>query len=149
MLYLPHDPYRFLHSKKSIPMIRTVLAILSAAAASLSLPGGAIAQAPTTIDGIFEIHADIIIKGSRLTIAPAIEAFRDSGLPDAQTALEKWREKEIWVRKGDKRFFSVTTDARRIYRLLDIATGAPRGEAVGEPRLHVAPVDTTQSNTQA
>ncbi|MBO6782453.1 MAG: urea ABC transporter permease subunit UrtB, partial [Alphaproteobacteria bacterium] len=120
-------------------MIRTVLAILFMAAAILSAPGGAAAQAPASVDEIFETHADIIIKGSRRTIEPAIAAFRDSGLPDAQTVLEKWREKEIWVRKADQRFFTVTTDDRRTYRLFDIVTGEPRGEAAKRELKQIKP----------
>ncbi len=120
-------------------MIRTVLAILLAATVLLSVPAGAGAQSSSGIDGIFETHADIIIKGSRLSIAPAIEAFRDSGLPEAKAVLEAWRAKDIWVRKDDKRFFTVTTEDRKTYRLFDIVTGEARGEAAKRALKQIKP----------
>ena len=106
---------------------------------ALSLGTTPIAQAQSSIDEIFETHADIIIKSSRRTISPAIDAFRDSKLEGAQAVLEAWREKEIWVHKTDKTFFKVATEDKKTYQLFNIVTGEPRGEAAKKDLKQIKP----------
>lgn len=86
----------------------------------------AIAQSP--LDELFQQHEAAISKASRKTIDPVLEALIASGDPAVPGFLEKWRAKEIWQRKEDKRFFFVETVDKNILRLIDIATGAPAGE---------------------
>lgn len=120
-------------------MIRTILALTFAAIALLTLPVSASAQASETLETIFETHAAIITKGSRKTIEPAIEAFRDSGIPEAKIVLEAWRAKEIWVRKSDNRFFVVKTEDKKTYQLFDIVTGEAKGEAAKKELKQIKP----------
>ncbi|MCR9257806.1 MAG: urea ABC transporter permease subunit UrtB [Alphaproteobacteria bacterium] len=120
-------------------MIRTITALLFAATLILSFGVGTPARASDSIEVIFETHAEIIIKGSRRTITPAIEAFRDSGLPEAQIVLETWRAKDLWVRKADNRFFRATTEDRKTYDLLDIVTGEALGRAAKKELRQIKP----------
>ncbi|PSL21209.1 urea ABC transporter permease subunit UrtB [Shimia abyssi] len=80
------------------------------------------------IQTILQEHGDIIAKGSRKTIAPAIEAIAASGLTQAQTVLQTWQSKDMWRRKSDGLFFSGEEIAKKTYRLTDFDTG----EAIGE-----------------
>ncbi|TCP44362.1 urea ABC transporter permease subunit UrtB [Rhodovulum marinum] len=75
------------------------------------------------IQKLLQQHRDLIEQSSRRTIAPAIDALRDSGLPAAQVVLEKWQGKELWQRKADGLFFFAERIDAQTYRLVDIATG--------------------------
>ncbi len=119
-------------------MSRTLALLVHIALVLLVLPGTAAAQ-PVSIDEILSEHAEIIQKGSRKSIQPAIDALRDSGLPEAQTVLELWREKEIWARKSDRRFFRATTDDRKTYTLLNLTTGEPEGQAEKKQLKQIKP----------
>ena len=82
-----------------------------------------------TLDEILSAHSEIILKGSRKTIQPAIDALAESGLPEAAVFMETWREKNVWARKEDGAFFRAETEDKKTYRLLDIVTGEMVGEA--------------------
>ncbi len=105
--------------------------ILPAALAVLMLCVSAVLaqDAPSSpIQALLQEHRALLEKSSRKTIQPAIDALRDSGLPEAQDVLEKWQAKELWQRKDDKLFFFAEKIDSKTYALADIATG----EAVGE-----------------
>ena len=104
-------------------MLRLILAILWL----LLLPLSAAAQ-ETPMQDILQAQKDLIVKSSRKTIEPAIEAVAASGLPQAQTVLEAWQAKDMWLRKSDGLFFKAET-AGSSYRLVDFDTGQPAGEA--------------------
>ena len=91
----------------------------------LLVPPPALAQG-TAIQDLLQEHGEVIAKSSRKTIQPAIDALRDSGLPEAQKVMERWQDKDLWLREADGAFFFVDTDGDT-YTLLDIETG----EAVG------------------
>jgi len=80
------------------------------------------------IQDLLQAHGEIIVKSSRKTIGPAIDALRDSGLPQAQNLMEKWQAKALWVRKADGQFFYVN-DATDPYELIDLADGTVVGTA--------------------
>ncbi|MHA3979572.1 urea ABC transporter permease subunit UrtB [Halovulum sp. GXIMD14794] len=98
-----------------------------ALAACLLVPVQALGQA-SPIQDLLQEHGEVIAKSSRKTIQPAIDALRDSGLPQAQTVMERWQEKELWLREDDGAFFFVEKDGDT-YTLLDIASGEPVGTA--------------------
>ncbi|MGJ8585855.1 MAG: urea ABC transporter permease subunit UrtB [Marinosulfonomonas sp.] len=97
------------------------LRILAIFAFLLTFVGPAAAQ-QSDIQSLLQEHRAQIIKSSRKTIEPAIAALRDSGLPEAQTVLQKWQSKELWVRKSDELFVFVE-DANDTYSLIDVASG--------------------------
>jgi len=89
-----------------------------------SLSGIAIAQdAESSIQTLLQSHSKKLKRSSTKTIGPVITAIRDSGFPQAQMVLEKWRAKELWFRKSDDLLIFVQTEDKKNYDLFDIATG--------------------------
>ena len=104
-------------------MMRIILAALTL----FTLIAGAALAQQSPIQDLLQEHRATLEKSSRKTIGPAIDALRDSGLPEAQQVLEKWQAKEIWQRKADGLFFFAEKIDAKTYRLIDIATGADAG----------------------
>ncbi len=77
---------------------------------------------------ILQANAEIIVKSSRKTIQPAIDAVAGSGLPQAQSVLEAWQAKDMWRRKADGLFFRAEK-ADGGYRLIDFDSGEVVGVA--------------------
>ncbi|WP_068115488.1 urea ABC transporter permease subunit UrtB [Tropicimonas marinistellae] len=102
---------------------------LLAALAALMLCVGMAAAQDSPLQTLMQEHRALIEKASRKTIEPAIAALRDSGLPEAQTVLEKWQAKELWQRKEDGLFFFAEKLDGSAYQLIDIAGGGSVGEA--------------------
>ncbi|MEM8792882.1 MAG: urea ABC transporter permease subunit UrtB [Pseudomonadota bacterium] len=88
---------------------------------------------------LLQEHSEIIQKGSRRTIQPAIDALAGSGLPEAEAVLELWRAKEIWARKADGTFFRAEKIDSKTYRLLDLVTGAEIREAAKRDLKQIKP----------
>ncbi|MBR9842315.1 MAG: urea ABC transporter permease subunit UrtB [Rhodobacteraceae bacterium] len=101
--------------------------ILLALAAILCLAPSLQAQTGPVQD-LLQTHRALIEKGSRKSIAPAIDAIAASGLTEAQTVLQTWQAKDMWQRKEDKLFFRAEEVAKKTYRLYDFDSG----EAVGD-----------------
>ena len=91
------------------------------------------------IEQVLLDHTDIIQKSSRTTVGPAIVAVRDSGAEGAQSVLEKWRDKELWARETDGRFFLVGERDGDTYPLLNIVTGEPAGTADKDDLKQIKP----------
>ncbi len=106
-----------------IPMIRVIAATLALLLTSLSASAqdtnGAIQQ-------VLQEHSVAILKSSRTTIGPAIDAVADSGLPQAQAVLQAWSDRNMWVRAADGLFFRAT-EAEGGYSLTDFDTGETVG----------------------
>ena len=49
------------------------------------------------IQDILQENRKLIIKSSRKTIEPAIEAIVTSGLPQAKKVLQTWKNKDLWI----------------------------------------------------
>ena len=96
--------------------------LLCAATLALTAPAAA-----GPMQDILQTHSDIIVKSSRKTIAPAIAAIAQSGLPMAQGVLQAWQAKQIWRRKADGVFVRAEKVDSKTYRLFDIETGADLG----------------------
>ncbi|MEM0907897.1 MAG: urea ABC transporter permease subunit UrtB [Pseudomonadota bacterium] len=112
------------------PAAALLLAALFWAASALAQADNAAPEAaPTPIEALLLDNTELIQKSSRRTIAPAIEALAQSGLPNAPRVLEMWRDKELFARKSDGRFFQAERDGGN-YNLSHIITGEPMG-AVG------------------
>ncbi len=108
-------------------MRQIFLAGLALLAACLISPGLAQAQ-DAAIQPILQEHQALIVKSSRKTIGPAIDAVASSGLPQAQTVLEVWAAKNMWQRKEDGLFFIGEKIDSKTYLLTDFDSG----EVVGE-----------------
>ncbi|MEM9707404.1 MAG: urea ABC transporter permease subunit UrtB [Pseudomonadota bacterium] len=83
-------------------------------------------EAEAPIQLVLQEHGEIIAKSSRRTIGPAIDALTESGLPEAQTVLEKWRAKEMWFNKETGLFVYGEKDGREL-AAFDFAGGAELG----------------------
>lgn len=83
------------------------------------------AQAP--IQKLLEQHGDEIARSSRRNIGPAIDALARSGLPSAQTVLERWQSKEMWRNRETGLFVYGEEVDRDTLRVFDFADNSEIG----------------------
>ena len=83
-------------------------------------------QSDAPIQQLLQEHGDVIAKSSRKTIGPAIDALAASGLPQAQTVMERWQNKEMW-RNKESGLFVYGQKTRRELSAFDFANGAEIG----------------------
>ncbi|HKK96843.1 MAG TPA: urea ABC transporter permease subunit UrtB, partial [Marivita sp.] len=102
-------------------MLRAVL--LAFALLSTALPATA-QQADAPIQQLLQTHSEILLKSSRRTIGPAVDALANSGLPAAQDVLERWQNKEMWVDEESGLFVFAEEIDRDTLRIFDFADGA-------------------------
>jgi urea transport system permease protein len=81
------------------------------------------------LNALLETYRANIEKPSRTTIGPVLEDLVDSQLPAVPVFLEKWREKEVWQRESDGRFFFVEDATDGKVMLIDVDSGAEAGLA--------------------
>nr|WP_223274894.1 urea ABC transporter permease subunit UrtB [Tateyamaria sp. syn59] len=98
---------------------------LAATLAALSVSAQ---QVDAPIQRLLQDHGEVIAKSSRRTIGPAIDALAASGLDEAQTVLERWRDKEMWLNEETGLFVYAEEIDRRTIRTFDFATGEALGE---------------------
>ncbi|MCA0044424.1 urea ABC transporter permease subunit UrtB [Celeribacter litoreus] len=92
-----------------------------------------------TIQDVLQEHSDAIIKSSRKTIGPAIDAVANSALPEAQDVLQAWQSKDMWVREEDGLFFKAEKLDSKTYALTDFVTGEPAGEVAKDEIDQIKP----------
>ncbi len=98
-------------------------------AASIGFASGAGAQdAEAPIQMLLQEHGEIIAKSSRRTIGPAIEALANSGMTEAQTVLERWQAKEMWMGKDSGLFVFAEEVDRDTIKIFDVADGSEIGD---------------------
>jgi urea transport system permease protein len=95
--------------------------------------------APTPVEEILLQQSALIEESSRRTIEPAIDALATSGLPDAAVVLERWRDRQLWLRPSDGRFFLAETEDRHTYTLRHVVTGEVVGTAARSEIEEVKP----------
>ena len=122
-----------------IRLLAGVLAFVFAAVPAVLAQDAASQEPLSPVEAILLEHTEIIQRGSRRTIEPAITALRDSGLPEAQIVFERWRDKELWARLSDGRFFLTTTEDRETYTLFHMATGEELGTAIRDDLKEIKP----------
>ncbi|MEM7440558.1 MAG: urea ABC transporter permease subunit UrtB [Pseudomonadota bacterium] len=88
-------------------------------------------QAEAPIQTLLQTHGDIIAKSSRKTIGPAIEALATSGLPEAQTVLERWQGKEMW-RSKETGLFVYGKKSGKELSAFDLADGSVIGTFIAK-----------------
>ncbi len=74
------------------------------------------------IQMLLQTHADAIVASSRRTIGPAIDALAASGLASAREVLNRWQDRELWVREADSLFVYVREEETGLV-MLDIVSG--------------------------
>lgn len=75
------------------------------------------------LQAILGEHQKAVEKASRKTVGTVLDALIESGLPEVPVLLEKWRAKDLWMRKSDKSFHFIEKTEDGV-QLLDISTGA-------------------------
>jgi urea transport system permease protein len=85
-------------------------------------------DASAPIQQLLQEHREAIEKSSRTTIGPAIDALASSGLPAAQSVLEKWQNKEMWQNEETGLFVYAEEVDRDTLRIFDFADGSEIGE---------------------
>lgn len=81
------------------------------------------------LNALLETYRAKIEKPSRTTIGPVLDALVASKLPSVAVFLEKWREKDLWQRESDGRFFFVEKADGGQLMLIDVDTGQEAGLA--------------------
>ncbi|MFK7868410.1 MAG: urea ABC transporter permease subunit UrtB [Roseobacter sp.] len=76
-----------------------------------------------SLEDILATHQKDVERASRKTIDPIISDLIDSGLPQVPTFLERWQNKEVWMRKDDKSFFYVDEKADGTFDLIALTSG--------------------------
>ncbi len=113
-----------------LPMLSLLmrLAVVCALGTLATLPARAqVVDAP--VQRILQEHGEVIIKSSRRTIGPAIDALAASGLPEAQTVLQRWQDKEMWYEQDTGIFvFGQEGDDDQLV-IFDVSDGAEIGVA--------------------
>lgn len=94
------------------------------------------AEAP--IQQLLQDHGEIIVKSSRKTISPAIDALAASGLGQAQTVLTRWQAKEMWRNKQTGLFVYGEKSGKEL-AAFDFADGADLGTFVARDFEQVKP----------
>ncbi|WP_297341927.1 urea ABC transporter permease subunit UrtB [Pseudophaeobacter sp.] len=94
---------------------------------------------PAAMQSLLQEQSALILKSSRKTIAPAIAAIADSGLPQAQAVLQAWQVKALWMRKSDGLFFRGEKLESKSYRLFDFDTGEAIGDAAKSDLKQINP----------
>ncbi len=112
--------------------------LLLAALAALLLTNAAPAQT-TPVQDILRSQSDLIMKSSRRTIGPAIDAIADSGLPQMQSVLEAWRAKDMWQRKSDGLFFAASKNPDGTFKLRDFEDNAAVGDVAKNTLIQLKP----------
>jgi urea transport system permease protein len=75
------------------------------------------------LNAVLETHRSMIERPSRTTIGPILDALVASGASGLDVFLEGWREKLVWQRKSDGRFFFVRALEADTFMLIDVASG--------------------------
>ncbi|WP_422050692.1 urea ABC transporter permease subunit UrtB [Shimia sp.] len=119
-------------------MRQLFLAGLAFLVACLISPGLGQAQ-DALIQPILQEHQALIVKSSRKTIGPVIDAVASSGLPQAQSVLEVWAAKNMWQRKSDGLFFIGEKIDSKTYALTDFDSGELLGEFPKSDLKHLKP----------
>ena len=63
-----------------------------------------------------------IERASRKTVGSVLDRLVASGNPSLASFLEKWRNKEVYMRKADRIFFFVDSQDSKTFKLIDIET---------------------------
>ncbi len=80
------------------------------------------------VQQLLQDNSAMILKSSRKTIQPTIDAIVASGLPQVPLVLQKWQAREIWQRKEDGLFFYGAEVEKKIYRLTDVDSAKAVGD---------------------
>ncbi|GAA6206829.1 urea ABC transporter permease subunit UrtB [Cognatishimia sp. WU-CL00825] len=79
-----------------------MIRLLSFLLAMICLPAALHAQ---DIQSLLQDHQKVVMKSSRKTVGPVLDALVASGQPQVATFLQNWQSKNVYARKDDGLFF--------------------------------------------
>ena len=91
------------------------------------------------LQSILQDNQKAVERASRNTISPILNALIASGSDRVPVLLEKWQNKELWMRKDDGLFFFVEDNKAEPFQLVDISTGESVGEAAKKDLKQLKP----------
>jgi len=95
--------------------------LLKILAALILLPAAVLAQ---DVQSVLQTHAEETASPSRRSVGVLLADVTASGAPATATFLERYRDREVWLRLSDGRFYYAEDTGDRTYTLIDIDTGA-------------------------
>ncbi len=111
-------------------MMTYLLRVLACLFICAAIPAPAHAQDQAApVQQVLQAHGEVIIKSSRRTIGPTIDALGASGLPEAQTVLQRWQDKEMWFERETGLFVFAQEQDDGQLMLFDVSDGAEIGLA--------------------
>jgi urea transport system permease protein len=117
--------------------LHAALAGLWLCAASAAAQDGA-APVVGAIQAVLQEQRELIVESSRRTIGPAIAALAGSGLPGVPEVMQKWQDRDLWVRDADGLFVYATPEGDAL-ALSDIDSGAALGVAAATEVTQLRP----------
>ncbi len=116
-------------------MYSMLRALLLALLVGLWLPVAAPAQ---DLQSVLQAHQAQVAKPSRKSVSPVLESLAASGLPSVTDFLERWQNKELYVRKADGLFYYAEPDGD-VFTLTDPGTGETAGTAAKSELAQIKP----------
>lgn len=105
--------------------------ILSFVLAVICLP---VIVAAQDLQTLLQEHQKVVAKPSRKTVGPVLDALANSGLPNAQSFLENWQNKEVYVRNEDGLFFYADKTGKT-FTIKDLTSLEPVAEGLDAKAL--------------
>lgn len=75
------------------------------------------------LQSILQANHKAVERASRKTLGPLLQSLTESKLNAVPSFLEKWRNKQVWLRKSDGQFVFVDDDKADLFDLVDISSG--------------------------
>lgn len=110
--------------------------LLKILAALLLLPAAVLAQ---DVQSVLQTHAEETASPSRRSVGVLLADIAASGAPATATFLERYRDREVWLRLSDGRFYYAEDTGDRTYTLTDIDTGAATEGVLAEDLQQIRP----------
>lgn len=75
------------------------------------------------LQSILQANHKAVERASRKTLGPLLQSLTESKLNAVPSFLEKWRNKQVWLRKSDGQFVFVDDNKADLFDLVDISSG--------------------------
>jgi urea transport system permease protein len=101
-----------------MPIFRVLLCVLTLGLIAPAAPLGA-----QSIEDILATHQADVERASRQTIDPIIEDLVASGLPQVPRFMERWQDRDLWMRDEDGTFFYARELDDGTFELIGLTSG--------------------------
>ena len=111
-------------------MHRILIAALMFIITTLHVSAQQVSVQSSDLQSILQANQAAVVRASRTTISPIIDALIQSKLPQVPVLLDTWQNRGLWVREADGLFCYVEDERADPLVLIDIDTGENVGEAM-------------------